>query len=486
MLTQQRMAVSMLSLMVAGLLLVTVGSFRRMPVRCESRCSRKQSLIPRVYSTEVDDSIKTYNENIPLVGGNEPPGLKKNGWLFTILSAIAIAVSYADRSNLSTAIIPMAEHFKWDSFFSGVVLSSFWAGYALTQILGGRLADKFGGEKLLAGAITLWSLCTYFTPFVAGNNQLLLLVRVLLGAGEGLALPSIHSMLQKYVNKSEKSSSASIITAACYLGALVSNILSPLIISKSNWETLFVSFAAIPPIIWLPLWYIFFIKTSDRNSSAATTPTAEVAVASQASLRELLKSPPVWAIIAAQYGQSWGMIGLLSWLPTYYSQKFGIPIASLGSFTALPYLLQMVVAVAAGFTADKLIESGVRVIAVRKLFQLVGMLTPALCLGYCSYAQLPAITTAALITAGSAISALTVSSVSCNHFDIAPKNAGTVFGIGNTASCIGGLIAVPVSGFIYDYTHSWDSVFLLFAAHYVGGALVYTLFASDEPIAADK
>ena len=146
----------------------------------------------------------------------------------------------------------------------------------------------------------------------------------------------------------------------------------------------------------------------------------------------------------------------------------------------------MVVAIAAGFTADKLIDSGFRVISVRKLFQLVGMLTPALCLGYCSYAQLSAIATAALITTGSAISALTVSSVSCNHFDIAPKNAGTVFGIGNTASCIGGLIAVPVSGFIYDYTHSWDSVFLLFAAHYVGGALVYTLFASDEPIAADK
>jgi hypothetical protein len=31
-----------------------------------------------------------------------------------------------------------------------------------------------------------------------------------------------------------------------------------------------------------------------------------------ASLRKLLQSPAVWAIIAAQYGQSWGMIGLLS------------------------------------------------------------------------------------------------------------------------------------------------------------------------------
>ena len=41
----------------------------------------------------------------------------------------------------------MAAAFHWDSFFSGLVLSSFWAGYALTQILGGKLADKYGGIR---------------------------------------------------------------------------------------------------------------------------------------------------------------------------------------------------------------------------------------------------------------------------------------------------------------------------------------------------
>jgi MFS family permease len=68
---------------------------------------------------------------------------------FTLLSAFAIAVSYADRSNLSTAIIPMSETYHWDSFFSGVVLSAFWGGYGLTQIIGGKLADKFFSLVLL-------------------------------------------------------------------------------------------------------------------------------------------------------------------------------------------------------------------------------------------------------------------------------------------------------------------------------------------------
>ena len=34
--------------------------------------------------------------------------------------------------------------------------------------------------------------------------------------------------------------------------------------------------------------------------------------------------------------------------------------------------------------------------------------------------------------------------------------------MGNTAACIGGLLAVPISGYIYDTTHSWGNVFLLY------------------------
>ena len=78
-------------------------------------------------SSDVDSSNMISGQTIP----------------FTLLSALAIAISYADRSNLSTAIIPMAAAFHWDSLFSGVVLSAFWGGYALTQVLGGRLAGNF-------------------------------------------------------------------------------------------------------------------------------------------------------------------------------------------------------------------------------------------------------------------------------------------------------------------------------------------------------
>ena len=427
---------------------------------------------------------------------------------FVLLAALAITISYADRSNLSTAIIPMAQDLNWDNFFSGIVLSAFWGGYALTQVLGGALADIFGGEALLVVAMIVWSGATAFTPIGAAMGSFqILAVRVLLGAGEGLALPAIHSMIRVYVLPAQRSIAAAVVTAACYAGALVSNFVAPIIIDKWDWQTCFYWFASIPALLWLPMWGLFVWSsrsTRSRNESenlaldginrmgkdevaAKILPGLAVATERRPTLMQLLKQKPVWAIIAGQYGQSFGMIGLLSWLPTYYSARFNVPIASLGSFTVLPYFLQLLMALAAGVIADGLIGKGVRVLSVRKALQTVGMVVPAVCLAYCSYAtELSATSAATFITLGSAFSSLTVGAVSCNHFDISPKNSGTIFAIGNTVGCIGGLVAVPLSGYIYDQTHTWSLVFGLFALHYLAGCILWNRWASDQPLIFDS
>ena len=67
-------------------------------------------------------------------------------------------------------------------------------------------------------------------------------------------------MIQRYVKPTEISTSAAVVTAACYLGALISNLISPLIITKYGWESCFLYFAAIPPLVWLPLWGFIFGK----------------------------------------------------------------------------------------------------------------------------------------------------------------------------------------------------------------------------------
>jgi hypothetical protein len=66
-------------------------------------------------------------------------------------------------------------------------------------------------------------------------------------------------------------------------------------------------------------------------------------------------------------------VGLLSWLPTYYADRFGVEMSGLGQYTVLPYVLQIGTSIFAGGVADKLITKGEwRVLDVRKFLQTTG------------------------------------------------------------------------------------------------------------------
>ena len=83
------------------------------------------------------------------------------------LCFLSTFVCYIDRVNISVAIIPMSEEFGWDVRTQAAILSSFYVGYLVMQIYGGRLADKFGGKLVLGSGVLIWSLFTIMTPWAA-------------------------------------------------------------------------------------------------------------------------------------------------------------------------------------------------------------------------------------------------------------------------------------------------------------------------------
>ena len=98
------------------------------------------------------------------------------------MSCAAIFICYLDRVNISVAIIPMSEDLGWAPDKQGLILSSFFVGYLLTQILGGQLADKYGGKAVLAIGVLVWSVSTLFTPpAAAAGFAVLIAARIAMG-----------------------------------------------------------------------------------------------------------------------------------------------------------------------------------------------------------------------------------------------------------------------------------------------------------------
>src|SRR5215472_10049569 len=109
-----------------------------------------------------------------------------SGWprRYTVIAllALATAICYVERVNISIAIIPLARDRGYDAAATGLILSSFFWGYIGPQMLGGWLADRFGGKHVLTLGVLLWSLGTFLTPAAAQRSfGALLAMRALLG-----------------------------------------------------------------------------------------------------------------------------------------------------------------------------------------------------------------------------------------------------------------------------------------------------------------
>src|SRR5207244_5090853 len=79
--------------------------------------------------------------------------------ILALLTMISI-ITYVDRVNISVAARQMMPALGLTPVQMGYVFSAFVLGYALFQIPGGWLGDRWGVRKVLAAAVLWWSFFT--------------------------------------------------------------------------------------------------------------------------------------------------------------------------------------------------------------------------------------------------------------------------------------------------------------------------------------
>lgn len=405
-----------------------------------------------------------------------------------LLSTLAVFVCYIDRVNISVAIIPMAADLDWGMQTQGMVLSSFFVGYLLLQIVGGLLADRFGGKVVLGVGVLLWSLFTILTPPAASIGLgLLLATRILMGMGEAVTFPSIYSLYSRWVPITERSRAVGLANSGIPLGTIFALIVTPMIVQAWGWQWAFYLFGLVG-FAWFVFWQVLIARSpeADERMTEAEREFIKAGansdpVESGPPLREFLKSMPVWAIIVAHFCNNWSLYVLLSWLPTFINKGLGVDYASVGWVTMIPHVASFIFLNVAGNIADRLVRSGMDVGKVRKLKQTIGfggISTALLIVGEVESVWL-AIT---IMTIGNALGAFVVGGFVVNHMDIAPKYAGTLMGITNTAGTIPGIIGVFVSGLILELTGSWALVFQVTAGVTLFGLVFFLMFSSSKKL----
>jgi ACS family sodium-dependent inorganic phosphate cotransporter len=432
--------------------------------------------------------MSTSGEETPLAAG--PVGAAFSTWprryTVVVLFALATALCYVDRVNISIAIIPLGHEKGYDVAARGVVLSSFFWGYLWPQMLGGWIADRLGGKRVLAAGVALWSAATFFTPMAASASfGTLLLMRAALGAGEALNFPAVHSLAARWTIGSERARAISLHFSGTALGTIVALLLSPLIIIHLGWPAVFYISGA-TGIIWLVCWWI---KAADSPEDCDGLGSAELALikagrpdlplAESIPWQRIFTEKSVWAIVIAHLCNNFGFYILLLWLPSYLHRVFQVPMERLGRLSVIPYIAAFVMQNLSGWFADRLHRGGMNLGTVRKLMQAASFV-----LGGGALLALPAIhsprAAVALATVSLAGTGMGTGGFAVNHIDIAPRYAGILMGLSNTFATLPGIIGVAATGFILEATGSFAAVFYLIAIVYAIWMVCYVAMASGE------
>src|SRR5579871_5450247 len=89
-------------------------------------------------------------------------------WYILGLICLMYLITYLDRVNISTAMPRIAAEFNFDKITQSYIYSSFSWAYALFQVPGGWLSDRFGPRLVLTAVVAFWSVMTAVTAAATG------------------------------------------------------------------------------------------------------------------------------------------------------------------------------------------------------------------------------------------------------------------------------------------------------------------------------
>ncbi|RLN09922.1 putative anion transporter 5, chloroplastic [Panicum miliaceum] len=344
-------------------------------------------------------------------------------------TSLAFAICNMDKVNLSVAIIPMAHQYGWNSSTAGLVQSSFFWGFALSQLPGGWLAKQFGG---------------------------------------------------RYIPLEERSRAVSVVYDGSSFGSVLGLLFAPPIIQNLGWESSFYILGLLGIV-----WCLGFesLKEQQLGDNEGTLNLGPSSSGSDGLISSAVSSKS--SNLSLEDTQNSLKQSLLMISPQLfsYSEELNLSLTEAAWVSVLPPLCSMVVTSIVAPFADNLISNGVDTTKVRKICQTISFVSPAVFLMLSSVdLGVPPWGIVAFLTTGLALSNFALSGLYCTHQDISREYASILLGITTTAGSVPGIVGISLTGYLLDSTHSWSiSLFAPAIFFYLTGTAVWLAFASSEP-----
>ena len=389
------------------------------------------------------------------------------------LLAISTFINYIDRGSLSLAVPVLKVELQLNPWQLGILLSSFFWTYTSFQIISGWLVDRFNVNWVLAGGFFIWTLATATTGFVHGF-QMLLIMRLILGAGESVAFPSYSKILAKHFPEARRGRANSFISAGIAGGPAFGIFFGAMLIGRYGWRPFFVGLGLIS-LLWLPPWKKWMPTGNGLDvSSAVQTP----------GILEILKQRSAWGTFVGLFAFNYLSYFLLTWLPTFLVDERNFSMQKMGTIGGIAYLLLALSAIISGWFSDLWIASGATPTRVRKTFTATGLaISSCSCLAVVAFSSDSRLAVLFLFVTCAGAGLCTANLWAITQTIAGPTAAGKWSGLQNCFGNFAGIIAPALTGRVVQQTGHFFWAFAATAAVLLAGALSWALIVGRvEPL----
>ena len=200
-------------------------------------------------------------------------------------------ISYIDRVNISVAGPIIRKEWNLSQTELGFVFSAFAYPYAAMQIFGGWLADKFGPRLILTVLSVIWGAATLLCGFATALPMLIVL-RFLLGVGEGGAFPTATRAFTYWMPVAERGFAQGITHSFARLGGALAPMVVVWIVLARGWRASFVILGCVS-VAWTALWLLVFRNTPAEHRWVKEEELREIGV-DAAQMRAAAKGATPW------------------------------------------------------------------------------------------------------------------------------------------------------------------------------------------------
>ncbi len=413
---------------------------------------------------------------------------------YTILTLICILyfLSYLDRTAISVTAPAMIKEFHFNKATMGLVFSAFATTYALLQIVGGTLGDRFGPRAVLTFLMAMWSAFTVATG-AAINFATLFTARLLFGLGEAGGFPVSTRALSSWYPKEMRGSLQGILHACSRTGGTVSPVIVVAIVAwTGSWRYAFFALGLVG-LLWAIAFYIMYRNSPEDVSGVNRQELEYIRGASGATpadepqqhaipWRQILASSDVWLLTLTYFAYGYTFWIYITWLPTYLTEARHLPFGALALAVTIPLAGGVPGDLAGGWFSDYLYKrTGDLNLARRTLIAgafigTVVFIVPALFVGNVA---------AAIILLALAMFMLECAVSNCwaVSMDLGGRNfCGTVSGFMNTGFGIAGILSPLIFGILVDRTGSWTAGFIVGSVLLIVGAIVISFVNATRQV----